>query len=174
MGQADNYLSKFPDKPLMNLRPTLSTRVPEVGSEVVTYVYPENDILDFTREGHMRVIASDYYEGQFLRHVTDLHNPFIPYPHYETSIELKSAASGGPVFDSRGRVIGVNCRGWDFGGAEHEGDNLSSIVPIVEVLNLCGDLLQLPRNSWEHSQIPRERRSSTFTVNELARIMQEP
>jgi S1-C subfamily serine protease len=113
------------------------------------------------------VIASDYYEGQFLRFVADSQNPFIPYPHYETSIELKSGASGGPVFDSRGRVIGVNCRGWDFGGAEHEGDKLSSIVPVIEVLNLRVDLLQLPLNSWEHSQIPPDRQGSTFIVKEL-------
>lgn len=170
IGQADNYLSKYPDDPLMNMRATLSTDIPDPGSRVITYAYPKNEVLDFTREEHTPVIKSDYFEGVFLRYMTNSENPFMLYPHFETSIELKSGASGGPVFDSRGRVVGVNCRGWDFGGGEHEGNNLSSIVPVKEVLTLGLDLLQLPPNSWEYARIPAHRKGKTFTVAELARF----
>ncbi len=170
VGQADNYLNKYPDNPLMNMRATLSTTIPETGSRVVTYAYPENEVLDFTDEGETPTIDSDYYEGKFLRYVAKSENPSMPYPHFETTIGLKSGASGGPVFDSRGRVIGVNCRGWDLAGAEHEGDNLSSIVPIVELLNLRVDLLQLPPTSWEQAQIPSTSEGMAFTAAELARF----
>ena len=152
----------------MNLRATLTTEIPTVGEKLITYAYPENEILDFTRKDHTPVIAANYFEGNFLRYVADSENPFLPYPHFETSIEVRSGASGGPVFDSRGHVVGVNCRGWDFRGGEHEGDNLSSIVPIREVLQLELDLLQLPPVSWEHTQVPENRRGQLLTVKELA------
>lgn len=169
VGQADNYLSKYPDNPLINMRAILSTTIPEPGSSVVTYAYPENEVLDFTNEDKTPIIASDYYEGKFLRYVVKSQNPLMPYPHFETTIGLKGGASGGPVFNSKGRVIGVNCCGWDL-GAEHEGDNLSSIVPIVELLKLRVELLQLPPTSWERAQIPATSEDMTFTVAELARF----
>ena len=65
-------------------------------------------------------------------------------------------------------MVGVNCRGWDFVGAEHEGDNLSSIVPVRAALDLRVKLTQLPRNSWERAQIPDNRYGDTFTIAELA------
>ena len=121
VGQADNYVNKYPQDPLMNMRTPLTAKVPEPGSHVITYAYPENEVLDFTIAGRTPVIKGDYFEGQFLRSVINSEHPLMPYPYFETSIELKGGASGGPVF-SNGRVIGVNCRGWDFAGAEHEGN----------------------------------------------------
>ena len=85
------------------------------------------------------------------------------------AIEIRSGASGGPVFDSRGRVIGVNSRGWDFRGSEQEGDNLSFIVPIRELLPLELEPLQVPPISWEDAQIPENRRGQILTVAELAK-----
>jgi hypothetical protein len=166
LGQADNYLEKYPEAALLNLRPTLTTEIPAAGAPLVTYAYPENATLE--RTGATPTIAADFFGGQFLRHVKQSENLFVPYPHFETTIEIRSGASGGPVFDDKGRVVGVNCRGWDFRGGEHEGDNLSSIVPISALLPLEVDLLQLPPNSWESAQIPNDRRGCILTVSELA------
>jgi len=49
----------------------------------------------------------------FCFSVVNYEIPSIKFPHYETTIKIKSGASGGPVFHN-GKVIGVNCRGWDF------------------------------------------------------------
>ncbi|MGI8733911.1 MAG: S1 family peptidase [Pyrinomonadaceae bacterium] len=129
LGQADNFHDSHPNDPLMNLRGTLSTSVPPVGRPLVTYAYPENEVLDFISSEGNHAIRGDYYEGKFLEYVTTSDNPSIPYPHYSTSIEIRGGASGGLVFDYTGKIVGVNCRGWDFRGAEFEGSNLSSILP---------------------------------------------
>lgn len=170
LGQAENFMDKFLDAPLMNLRSILTTEVPRTGSGLITYAYPENEILDFTQSERAPVVSSDYFEGSFLGHISAGERSPMPYAHFDTDIEIRSGASGGPVFDEGGRVIGVNCRGWDFGGAEHEGDNLSSIVPIVEALPMLLPSLQLPKKSWELGQIPVSERSSNLTLKDLAKF----
>src|SRR3990167_3066165 len=163
LGQADNYLEKSPNGPLMNLRGNLSFTVPSVGDEVVTYAYPENKILDFRSESNVRKIFSDYYTGKFLKEVIDSDHPYLPYRHYETSILIKSGASGGPVFHE-GKIIGVNCRGWDFGTDD---DSLSYIVPVESALDIELSGLQIPPISWEYAQIPDELKSSNLTLRHL-------
>lgn len=164
IGQADNFMEKFPNGPLMNMRGMLSTEIPNQNEKLITYAYPENKIMDFTQSDNIPVVSSDYYEGVFLRHVTKSEHPFMEYPHFETSIHIKSGDSGGPVF-YRGRIIGVNCRGWDFGDADD--DHLSYIVPICESLPLAVGHLQIPEISWEYKQIPTNRRTAKLTVEEL-------
>jgi len=87
--------------------------VPQPGEKLVTFAYPENGVLDFTTVPKIVTIRADYYDGKFLRYVTESEHPFVRYLHFETSIRVRSGASGGPVFNSRGKVVGVNCRGWD-------------------------------------------------------------
>lgn len=74
------------------------------------------------------------------------------------------------MFDETGRIVGVNCRGWDFRGAEHEGDHLSSVVPIGAMLPIELDLVHVPVHSWEYQQIPQDRIGSPFSALELARL----
>ncbi|MDQ3652661.1 MAG: serine protease [Acidobacteriota bacterium] len=169
VAQANNYNEEFPQSPLANLRATLTTEVPQIGSSLVTFAYPENKILDFTQSETTPEIKADFYEGLFLKHVTNSEHPFIPYPHYETSIQIKHGASGGPVF-ANGRVIGVNCRGWDFGEAEDDKNSLSYIIPVRELLSAQIDLVQLPEISWEYNQIPDSQRNKALTVAELVRF----
>jgi hypothetical protein len=74
------------------------------------------------------------------------------------------------VFDEEGKIIGVNCRGWDFRGGEHEGNNLSTIGPIAAALELTFRIEQLPPKSWEYSQVPPHRHGTEFAFNEQATI----
>jgi hypothetical protein len=168
IGQADNFLESFPHAPLENLGARLSVEVPKSASSLVTFAYPENALLDFTQQYVVPTIKGDYFAGKMLRLVKQSENPFLPYPHFETTIEIRSGASGGPVFDDRGRIIGVNCRSWDFRGSEHEGDNLSSVVPIGGALPLEFELTQLPPMSWECAQVPLARRGCALRFAELA------
>ena len=152
------------------MRVILTTDVPSLDDAVITYAYPENKMLDFTNADADRVIAGDYFQGMFLRLLHESERPFMPYSHFETTIRLRGGASGGPVFDSTGRVIGINCRGWDFGEDEHEGNDLSSIVPVSSALSLKCEPIQLPSSSWEASQIPEGFDLATLTIRDLAKF----
>lgn len=162
--QADNYMEKVPERPLMNMRPGFSTAIPVPGEQLVTYAYPENEILDFTQKETTPTIRGDFYEGELLRYVELSENPSIPYPHFETNIKLKSGSSGGPVF-ANGKVIGVNCRGWDF-HEDDENGNLSYIVPIKHLVSVSVELKQLPNPSWEKEQIKIIKEK--YSIKELA------
>lgn len=164
IGQADNYVEKYPQNPLSNLSSILTSHSPTIGSPVHTYAYPENKVLDFRDDDSVPELRADYFEGNLLDIVP--HAPFLPYPVYQTSIRIRGGASGGPVFDESGKVIGVNCRGWDFDGAEHEGDELSTVIPIRHLLDLALEPVQLPEQSWEHHQLPKV--GQKWTVRELA------
>ena len=162
--QADNFMDKFPEKPLMNMRPNLSTRIPSPGEKLITFAYPENEVIDFTDNAAVPTIRSDFYEGTLLRYVPVSENPAIPYPHFETSIKLRSGSSGGPVFCG-GKVIGVNSRGWDFNEDDENGD-LSYIIPVSHLVSVEVELNQLPNPSWEREQITIEKEK--YSIKELA------
>lgn len=170
VAQADNYRERVPQNPLMNLRAKLTTELPTIGEQLVTYAYPENEVIDFRNEKQIPTIRGDYYAGEFSRYVDPPENPLMPCPYLETTIEIKSGASGGPVFDTKGRVVGVNCRGWDFGGAEHDGNNLSYIIPIRHALPITVSHLQLPDPSWEHRQMPTDSKNGALSFAQLAKI----
>ncbi len=175
--QADNFLESNPMAPLMNLRPRLSAELPAAGEPPVTYAYPENAVLDFNLDGHIPEIRGDYFQGGFLRFVSAPEHPFIRFPYFESTVELRSGASGGPVFDSSGCIIAVNCRGWDFRGSEHEGDHLSYLVPIGHLLELEVDPFMIPPRSWEGAQIPAAKAGRPLTIRNLARyghVLLEP
>lgn len=166
--QADNFLDSVPNNPLMNLRPTLSIELPPVGEPLVTYAYPENAILDFNIPEHMPEIFGDYFEGGFLRFVSVPENPSLRFPYFESTVELRSGASGGTVFDSNGRIIAINCRGWDFRGSEQQGNHLSYLVPIVHLLDLEIDPFMVPPISWEAAQLPSDLAGQPLTIRDLA------
>jgi S1-C subfamily serine protease len=168
VAQADNFLDTHPNAPLMNLRPRLSTELPPEGSRVVTYGYPENEVLDFNDPEAVPVISGDFFRGGYLRFVPQPENPSLRFPYIETSIDLRPGTSGGPVFDAKGRVIGVNSRSWNFRGAEHEGDSLSYIVPVGNILDVDIDPFMVPPISWEGNQVPEAKRGHLLTGRELA------
>jgi len=99
VGQADNYVERFPENPLYNMRVSLTTELPLPDDSVITYAYPENEILDFTKTDTVPVIAGNYFGGKFLRSVDKSEHPFMPYPYFETTIRLRGGASGGPVYE---------------------------------------------------------------------------
>lgn len=165
--QVDNYCKKVPNNPLQNLKVRISPTIPMKGDKVVTYAFPENEVMYFKDNSTKRIIKGDFYEGNFLRYVEKSENPNIPYPHFETSIKLKSGASGGPVF-CNGNVIGVNCRSMEFLAENNsEKEYLSYIVPITVILPMKIKLLQLPKISWEFNQLTEEQRNAELSVEQL-------
>lgn len=53
----------------------------------------------------------------------------LPFPCFQSEMPLYGANSGGPVFDDKGRVCGVNCSGY-------EGTDISFHLPIKSVIEL--------------------------------------
>ena len=171
IGHADNFHDESTGAALQNMRGELSLSPIESGSRLVTYAYPNNEDLDFTDPDIPRRVRSDYFEGEVIRFVSDGSNRDLPYPHYETTISLENGASGGPVFDANGRIVGVNCAGWNyFGLAKASASNPSYVVPIAAAAGLRLPLMQVPRGSFEDKQMPLgERDRSDVTIFDLAR-----
>ena len=161
LGQADNSAGGPP-----NPRGRLSFVRPAKGERLVTYAYPANEVLDFTDPAHVPTLVGNYFEGHFEGQVIPSEPPYIPHPYFETSLEIRSGASGCPVFAS-GRIVAIACRGLEFRGAEHEGNNLSAVIPVGHLLPLEVGCARIPQDSWEYSQIPPLRRDSTLTFGEL-------
>jgi hypothetical protein len=166
LAQADNFVEKVPQQPLMNMRARLSSRVPPVGEALVTYAYPQNTALDFRDPDAQPVVRAAYYDGTVTEHLTSEQRPRFPYFHIETSVHVRSGASGGPVFDSRGYVIGIASSGWDFGEAD-DVEPLSSVTLVRDLISLTLPLRLLPADSWEARQLPEHRTDQRWTVQQL-------
>ena len=149
-----------------NERIAISTQLPEPGTKIATYAYPDNPQVSFIGSEKSASIFADAFEGEFLS-LLGADERFLRYPHVETSIEIRCGASGGPVFGPRGHAFAVNCRGWDL-GQDHKEAPLSSVVPISLVLDLQFECPHLPRNSAEEQSVPVERRQGRVTLRDLA------
>lgn len=172
IGYADNFMEKVPNQPLSSMRGHMSSALPKVGSQLVTYAYPQNEVLNFTLPGSQPRIVSDYYEGEVLAAVDTAEadrrrgaGEYVPLkvPFLETSIHLKGGASGSPVFD-RGRIVGIATKSWDLSA---EDPPLSYVAGIRHLLSVEVRLDSVPAISWERSVIPNGR--SSATVAELGR-----
>jgi hypothetical protein len=167
IGQVENVTLDSSVQPISNLRGAISLTRPEPGEVLKSYAYPENEILDFRDLAATPSFSGRYLQGKFVAQVEAGERPFIPYAHYETSMEIQSGASGCPIFNSTGRIVAIGCRGWDFGSGTTEVDNLSSVVPITQFLPLELSVIRVPPSSWEFAQIPQVRRSGLLTFAEL-------
>lgn len=53
----------------------------------------------------------------------------LPFPCFQSDIPIYGANSGGPVFDTKGRICAVNC-------TSYAGDNISFHIPLKGILDL--------------------------------------
>ncbi len=110
IGKMDYHVVNSTGTPLFNKVPIFSTTPPPVGTPVVTFAFPETDKI-FSK-GDLGAFRAGYYHGNFVGHSESKRDSvMVSWPHYTTSIDIKAGASGGPVFDHVGRVIGINCVG---------------------------------------------------------------
>lgn len=170
MCQADNHLNEELRTALMNERIALTTAVPEEGEPVATYAYPNNAVVDCRPPEKRGRIFADFFEGRFIARLNSSDRPYIRYPHYETSMEIQHGSSGGPVFSAEGHAFAVNCRGWNFKGAEQENDNLSSVIDVSGLSNLLIPVDQIPSWSAEHKSVPEDRRGQMLRGQELVKF----
>lgn len=158
IGKMDYHIVNNTGEPLRNRVPWFTMEPPRAESPVVTYAYPESDPV-FSK-GERSCFAPNFYAGHFLYHSDQPRDSVIvSWPHYATSITLMGGASGGPVFDEKGRVFAINC----VGGIE----SLSYMARVAELL---------PLSVPEFPPLARDD-DREYTVFELARhgkILFEP
>ncbi len=108
IGKMDFHIVNDTGLPLYNSVPIFTTTPPPKESSVVTFAYPCTDKIH--RRGVKGKFVAGEYEGKLIKHSeTPRDTVLVSWPYYETSIDVKGGASGGPVYDYQGRVIGVNC-----------------------------------------------------------------
>jgi hypothetical protein len=85
----------------------------------------------------------------------------LPFPCFQSDIPLYGANSGGPVFDEKGRVCGINC-------TSYEGSDASFHLPIKGVLSLVArDIELIPED-------PVSRRRSVLELGLAERVLFDP
>jgi hypothetical protein len=103
---------------------TMTTTIPPVGSHVHTYAYPKTAIEE-DEKGVRGNFVPAFYEGRILEYLPNGRDSvMLPGPCWRTSMTIHGGASGGPVFDERGRVFAINSTGFGY---------VSSIVPVFQV-----------------------------------------
>lgn len=138
---------------LKNPVATLSESVPATGEVVVTYAYPRT-VFQPGEERQAGYLWGEFFKGEVQEHfLQGRDRVMLPGPCIQTSIFLHGGASGGPVSDSRGRIIGVNSTGY-------EDEGLSFITPLYLLKDLKVEgILTSP-----------DARETFTTVAELVRI----
>jgi len=101
-----------------------------VGTEIWTVAYPLAKVSRRENGGFNVYSKSDMYRGRITKHYPEGRDSvMLPGPCYETDMEIKSGASGGPVFisGSSGFVFGVNSAGTE----PHSFSHVTSLTPLV-------------------------------------------
>jgi Trypsin-like peptidase domain len=113
---------------VFNRVPRLTTECPKIGEPIVTIAY---DKETGTRSSDDELLISPkYMSGMFEEvHLQGRDAVMLPFPCYRSSISIPGGASGGPVFDSKGRVFGINSTGYD-------GTEVSYLARVEEILPL--------------------------------------
>lgn len=98
---------------LMNKFLTLSSFPCDKGESVFTYAYPGSEV-EHTDKSQKMILAPEYFAGELVKEYPKGVDPeVLPNPCWETNIHIHGGASGGPVFNSDGRVIGINSASYD-------------------------------------------------------------
>lgn len=87
----------------------LSWTVPPVGSRVGTYAFPNHAIVTDV-SGHQTLrFRPDVYLGVVQEAGEFRDRVIMPVPYLRTDFRMHAAASGGPIWQPWGGVVGINC-----------------------------------------------------------------
>jgi Trypsin-like peptidase domain len=84
----------------------LSWSIPADGERVGTYAFPRHKM---SLDGRSLHFHPELYRGTVLRTGKFRDRSMVPFPYLEVDCRIHGAASGGPIAQVGGRVVGVNC-----------------------------------------------------------------
>jgi Trypsin-like peptidase domain len=128
---------------------------PPIGSRISTWAYPLHRRTQNSEGRDELQLQPAFYDG-ILEQIYTGRGPAVKIqpPYYQTNIHLHGGASGGPVFNERGRVFGVASCSYD--GAI----DFAFVTPIGGILDI----------ELDDTNLSDGRGSRTVTVSELANL----
>jgi Trypsin-like peptidase domain len=126
------YLLKhfISDEPLSAAQLTLTAERPRQGEKIFTFAYAKTTVQNSPTPSIF--LNPRYYSGRVEEYYADGRDKILlPYPCYRTSFSMHGGASGGPVFDSSGRVFGINSKSYE---TEDGNPNISFVSRITDIL----------------------------------------
>ncbi len=153
VGMCREMEHKTSKKKLLNKILCLSKNSPKVGDKIFTYAYPNTVHRKTDKEEiHLNPL---FYEGEMTDSFPNGRDSvFLPSKCYQTSITIHGGASGGPVFNSKGHVIGINSTGF-------EGCNDVSFISSIE------DAFEI---SLPDIKLSETDPAKSYTIRELQRL----
>jgi hypothetical protein len=133
---------------IITKRLLLTAEQPSIGEVIFTYAYPKTIV---NPDPQLQIFFYPrYYPGRVEEYYPNGPDRVkLPFPCYRTSIWLHGGASGGPVFDSHGRVFGLNTASFtgapDISFVSHVMDVLGLTLPEVSI----GESTPAPMLIWE-------------------------
>lgn len=132
---------------------TLTKTLPAKGDVVFTCAYPNT--VNVVEDPQRIYFNPRYYSGHIVEYFPNGRDRIcLPSPCYQTSIVIHGGASGGPVFNTNGKVIGINSTGF---ASLHD---ISFVSRINEILFLNATDVKLSESS----------EMKDVTVAELAKL----
>lgn len=128
-GKGDNSITEEEMRNTAHFNYTTIKDIP-VGTGIWTVAYPLAVVNSLEKGGIHIYSKSDMYKGKITKHYPEGRDRgLLSWPAYETDMEIKGGASGGPVFisGSGGVAFAVNCTGID----PHCVSYVSSFAPLV-------------------------------------------
>jgi hypothetical protein len=87
----------------------LSWSMPAVGTPIGTYAFPRHTV---SGDGREFVFQPELYPGYVLHAADFRDSSMITFPYLEVDCRIHGSASGGPIVQNGGRVVGANCTEW--------------------------------------------------------------